>query len=393
MVRRKKNFNPRKKSKVKKYKKAKNKKNKSFKNKNNSFTEKEINETKELLNEALIQDEINKESTYKKFKEEMINKANKYIDDILTENIDIDNSIQDSEENEDEDESDKFISIEDKNIKKTKVESKMNNESKENINTSIINLNKKSFNISDKIIEKNNIIASKILNKVDLDEDDMDKNITIEKEYKGNKLINSLEFNNKLLEDYKEYIIYDNKIFKLNSKQTKYYKDKGSNLIVYKCKNSRKHERERKAAKLGEFCTAKIKKDVLDDTNNKYIYEFINSHSEECINIKKDILYNEEKPLNDLISFKEKCFEILNNFDEYNRTKMKQTMAEEYNLVKYNFPLKENMLNNILNEWKKYSNKFNKFTIFENQLNYDGEQFLKKYSFQYIETEEITIEN
>ena len=45
------------------------------------------------------------------------------------------------------------------------------------------------------------------------------------------------------------------------------------------------------------------------------------------------------------------------------------------------------MLNNILNEWKKYSNKFNKFTIFENQLNYDGEQFLKKYSFQYIETE------
>ena len=118
MVRRKKNFNPRKKSKVKKYKKAKNKKNKSFKNKNNSFTEKEINETKELLNEALIQDEINKESTYKKFKEEMINKANKYIDDILTENIDIDNSIQDSEENEDEDESDNFNSIEDKNIKK-----------------------------------------------------------------------------------------------------------------------------------------------------------------------------------------------------------------------------------------------------------------------------------
>ena len=150
MVRRKKNFNPRKKSKVKKYKKAKNKKNKSFKNKNNSFTEKEINETKELLNEALIQDEINKESTYKKFKEEMINKANKYIDDILTENIDIDNSIQDSEENEDEDESDNFNSIEDKNIKKNKVESKMNNESKENINTSIINLNKKSFNYKTK---------------------------------------------------------------------------------------------------------------------------------------------------------------------------------------------------------------------------------------------------
>ena len=45
------------------------------------------------------------------------------------------------------------------------------------------------------------------------------------------------------------------------------------------------------------------------------------------------------------------------------------------------------MLNNILNEWKKYSNKFNKYTIFENQRNYDGEIFLKKYNFQYIEYE------
>ena len=45
------------------------------------------------------------------------------------------------------------------------------------------------------------------------------------------------------------------------------------------------------------------------------------------------------------------------------------------------------MLNNILNEWKKYSNKFNKYTIFENQRNYDGEIFLKKYNFQYVEYE------
>ena len=36
---------------------------------------------------------------------------------------------------------------------------------------------------------------------------------------------------------------------------------------------------------------------------------------------------------------------------------------------------------------KKNSNKFNKYSIFENQRNYDGEKFLKKYNFQYIECE------
>ena len=121
----------------------------------------------------------------------------------------------------------------------------------------------------------------------------MDNNIKNVKEYKGNKLINSEEYNNKLLEDYKDYIIYDNKIFKLNNKQTKYYKDKGSNLVIFKCKNARKNERERKAAKLGEFCSAKIKKDTLDSKNNKFIYELINNHSEDYMNIKKETYNNE----------------------------------------------------------------------------------------------------
>ena len=80
------------------------------------------------------------------------------------------------------------------------------------------------------------------------------------------------------------------------------------------------------------------------------------------MNIKKETYNNEEKPFKELISFKTKSFEILNNFDEYNRTKVRKAMAEIYNFENYNFPLKGNMLNNILNEWKKYSNKFNKFS-------------------------------
>ena len=70
------------------------------------------------------------------------------------------------------------------------------------------------MDISDKKNNRKNIIAKKIKNGKDLDFDDMNNDITTEKEYKGNKIINSIIYNNKLLEDFKEYIIYDNKIFK-----------------------------------------------------------------------------------------------------------------------------------------------------------------------------------
>ena len=73
-------------------------------------------------------------------------------------------------------------------------------------------------------------------------------------------------------------------------------RDKGKNIDFFKCKNSRKNERERKAAKLGEFCSAKIKKETLDNNNNKFIYEFFNNHSDACLNIKHENNKNEEKP-------------------------------------------------------------------------------------------------
>ena len=91
-----------------------------------------------------------------------------------------------------------------------------------------------------------------------------------------------------------------------------------------------------------------------NNNNNKFIYEFINIHSDACLNIKHENNKNEEKPVKELLSFKEKCFEILNNFNEYNRREMKKAMAEKYNLENYDFTLKENILNNIINEWKKY---------------------------------------
>ena len=66
---------------------------------------------------------------------------------------------------------------------------------------------------------------------------------------------------------------------------------------------------------------------------------------------------------------------------------MKKDLIDNYNMRQYKFSLSTNLLNNIINDWKKYSNKFNKFCIFQNQKNLEGEQILKKYSYEYIETE------
>ena len=119
-----------------------------------------------------------------------------------------------------------------------------------------INIQYRNNNIENKKLKKE-IIKEKIEKGEDLNIDDMtDEN----KEYKGNILVNETTYNNKILEDYEEYILYDNKIYKKNKKQTKYYKDKNINLEIFKCNNARKNERVRKAAKLGEFCSARIKK-------------------------------------------------------------------------------------------------------------------------------------
>ena len=188
-----------------------------------TFTEEEISKTNELLKEALIQDEINNEISYKNFSEEMINNANCFINELLNENIETPDSLNEINENkEKEDEIDGCFPLKDKNEKSKKIENKqkINNSNKHKNN----NISTQEYvDISDEKNNIKNIISNKIKNREDLDLDNMNKDITTEKEYKGNKIINSIIYNNKLFDDFKEYIIYDNKIFKFNSKQSKYY--------------------------------------------------------------------------------------------------------------------------------------------------------------------------
>ena len=61
------------------------------------------------------------------------------------------------------------------------------------------------------------------------------------------------------------------------------------------------------------------------------------------------------------------CEDIINTSTIYDRTLFKNKFKDIYNENKYNFPLNNNMLSNIITKWKNNSNKFTKFCIFENQ--------------------------
>lgn len=56
----------------------------------------------------------------------------------------------------------------------------------------------------------------------------------------------------------------------------------------------------------------------------------------------------------------------MNNDSIYDRKLFKNSFRKIYNDNKYNFPLQEEKLNNLIANWKLRTNKFNKFYIFEN---------------------------
>ena len=88
---------------------------------------------------------------------------------------------------------------------------------------------------------KKEILKEKIEKGEVLNIDDIINENNENKEFISYKLVYETIYNNKILEDFEEYILYDNKIYK--KKQTKYYKDKNKNIEIYKCKNARKNQR------------------------------------------------------------------------------------------------------------------------------------------------------
>ena len=73
----------------------------------------------------------------------------------------------------------------------------------------------------------------------------------------------------------------------------------------------------------------------------------------------------------------------MDNSNVYDMKLFRERFKEIYKENKYNFPINDNRLNNIISSWKQSSNKFNKNTIFENEADYKGKHILKEYKLFY----------
>ena len=61
----------------------------------------------------------------------------------------------------------------------------------------------------------------------------------------------------------------------------------------------------------------------------------------------------------------------------------KEEFRKEYNKKIYNFPINNNLLSNIINNWKMKTNKFTKYSIFDNKYDYMGQLILREYRYIY----------
>ena len=73
----------------------------------------------------------------------------------------------------------------------------------------------------------------------------------------------------------------------------------------------------------------------------------------------------------------------MDNSNIYDMKLFRERFKEIYNENKYNFPINDNRLNNIISSWKKSSNKFNKNTIFENEVDFEEKHILREYKLFY----------
>ena len=69
----------------------------------------------------------------------------------------------------------------------------------------------------------------------------------------------------------------------------------------------------------------------------------------------------------------------MNSSTIYDRTLYKDKFKEIYNSEKFNFPINDNLLSNIINKWKNESNKFNKSITFNNKFDYKNNLILREY--------------
>ena len=183
-----------------------------------------------------------------------------------------------------------------------------------------------------------------------------------------------------LLKKVDDSIFFEGKEFKKYSRFN-YYNDKRKiKKIIYKCINNRKDDRIRRATGNQPFCNGTIEY-IEPGQNVKSGYFIKTFHSEDCIEMdyKKSILEIKKKveKEEDKEKFINLCNDLMDNSNIYDRRLFKEEFKKIYNNNKFNFPINENFLSNIITKWKKSSDRFTKMCIYKNKYDYDNRLILR----------------
>ena len=277
----------------------------------------------------------------------------------------------------------------------------LNEDSKNTINSINILTKKDDDNKNDIYNEltlnnKNNpfIKAQNELNQAsDFEKDNNNKNGLAKREKKLNNLLvinelflekeNLINFPNEdNLEVYRNLIYGGKKFYLMTS-----VKDinKYQNLYYY-CSLHRtsrfSEEYGDKTKKRISICEAKI----MFEIKNK-IYYFANDHSDKCKNIKKqsyENIQNINTEISNYNNFREELIKFLNLNPVISFHDFAKEGQNLYDKNSCNFNVSKNTYSNIYYEWRKKSNFFNKYSIFEHKMTKNNKIFLRDYTYKIL---------
>ena len=239
--------------------------------------------------------------------------------------------------------------------------------------------------IKDSAIQKD-INKEEKINTIDIQPNSINK-------YKNEEiLVNNENIKESILREVsKDTILYQGKQFKNFATVNKYNDKRKIKKIIYKCQYLRKDEKLRKETNQPPFCQAIIEY-IEPGQYVKSGYFFKKDHSVECEEMNgksKTILKDNLKINEDKLDFIAKCENIMNSSTIYDRHLFKEAFKKLYNdpNIKYNFPLDNNFLSNIITKWKNTSYRFKKECILYDTKDFDNRLILREYRIIPLESE------
>ena len=195
-------------------------------------------------------------------------------------------------------------------------------------------------------------------------------------------LIKSEEFTieNNPKKIYYRKLEFSGKKFYLSTKKEELEKNRD---MYYYCVNHGTTKTSEKIDNKGNKKRINICDSRIHYNKNRDVYLFLQDHSKECDNLVKEIPTNFleiNKEISNYQEFRKNLKEYLGKNPNTNFNDFKKEADKLYAKNNFQFSIGEHFYSNIYYNWRKLSNAFNKYSIFENQKTLDDKQLLRDFS-------------